>query len=194
MSKGGLTAEQVESVLWIIAKLEKQRESVSFLNPVDYQELNLPDYPTIIKHPMDLGTVSVKLEEGLYMTIADVTADLQLIWDNCKTYNDADSLIVAHARKLERITQKWYSQCQQEASEEETLTEVPVTFEELVDLAEIIRRSSKEVWREAICEIEKENLKAKREYNAEQTLVSLSGISRNLYERLKSLTASGKSY
>jgi hypothetical protein len=194
MSKGGLTAEQVESVLWIIAKLEKQRESVSFLNPVDYQELNLPDYPTIIKHPMDLGTVSVKLEEGLYMTIADVTADLQLIWDNCKTYNDADSLIVAHARKLERMTQKWYAQCQQEASEEETLTEAPVTFEELVDLAEIIRRSSKEVWREAICEIEKENLKAKREYNAEQTLVSLSGISRNLYERLKSLTASGKSY
>lgn len=194
MSKGGLTAEQVESVLCIIAKLEKQRESISFLNPVDYQELGLPDYPSVIKHPMDLGTVSVKLEEGLYMSIADVTADLQLIWDNCKTYNDADSLIVAHARKLERMTQKWYAESQQEAAAEETITEAFVTFEELVDLAETIRRSSKEIWREVTYEVEKENRNAKREYNAEQTLVSLSGISRNLYERLKKLTARGKSY
>lgn len=194
MSEGGLSVEQVESAKRILAKLEKQPESISFVDPVDFEALDLPDYPTVIKNPMDLGTVSVKLEEGLYMTIAEVMADLQLIWDNCKTYNSADSLIVGHAKKLERIAQKWYAQYAEDSSEEESSVEAPVTFEELVDLAETIRRGNKELWREVLCEIEKENRAARREWNAEQTLISLSGISRSLYERLQRLTTRDRSY
>ena len=193
MSEGGLPAEQVDSSKWILAKLEKQSESISFVDPVDFQALDLPDYPTVITSPMDLGTVRVKLEEGLYMTIAEVMADLQLIWDNCKTYNSADSLIVCHAKKLERIALKWYAQYREDSSEEESPVEAPVTFEELVDLAETIRRGNKEVWREVLCEVAKEKPTAQREWNAEQTLISLSGISRSLYERLKSLATRGRS-
>lgn len=37
-----------------------------FLEPVDYVALKLMDYPTIIKRPMDLGTVRKKLEGGQY--------------------------------------------------------------------------------------------------------------------------------
>ena len=36
---------------------------------------------------MDLGTVNQKLKDGRYENVEDVFDDIQLIWDNCKTYN-----------------------------------------------------------------------------------------------------------
>lgn len=37
-----------------------------FHQPVDYEALNLPDYTTIIKHPMDFGTIRTKLNFNAY--------------------------------------------------------------------------------------------------------------------------------
>lgn len=192
MSKGGLSAELVESAKWIIEKLERQPESIDFLNPVDYVGLNLMDYPEVITQPMDLGTVMVKLDEGLYLDITEFMADLKLIWENCKTYNAADSLIVSRAKKLERIAQKWYMQYLNDSSED-TESELPVTFEELVDLAEAIRRCDHETCREVVHEIESELPTARRDFNPDQTLISLNGISRELFDRLKTLTYKNKS-
>ncbi len=42
---------------------------------------------------MDLGTVQNKLNEGEYLYVEDMIDDIQLIWDNCKTYNVAGSVI-----------------------------------------------------------------------------------------------------
>ena len=52
----------------------------------------LLDYPTLIKKPMDLGTVNSKLNDGQYLYVEDMIDDIQLIWDNCKTYNLAGSV------------------------------------------------------------------------------------------------------
>ena len=41
---------------------------------------------------MDLGTVRKKLMNNKYETIEAVLDDIQLIWDNCKTYNQIDSV------------------------------------------------------------------------------------------------------
>ena len=44
---------------------------------------------------MDLSTVSGKLQEaGEYYLVEEVLDDLQLIWDNCKLYNEAGSVRV----------------------------------------------------------------------------------------------------
>jgi hypothetical protein len=40
-----------------------------FLTPVDPVALNIPDYPLVITHPMDLGTVLRKLNELEYRRI-----------------------------------------------------------------------------------------------------------------------------
>lgn len=52
----------------------------------------LLDYPALIKKPMDLGTVNSKLNDGQYLYVEDMIDDIQLIWDNCKTYNLAGSV------------------------------------------------------------------------------------------------------
>lgn len=183
MSEGRLTAREATSAKWILSQLENQPESIDFLDAVDYQTLNLPDYPEIVTHPMDLGIVNYKLEVGLYRTMQEVSADLQLIWDNCRAYNAPKSLIVRNARKLEQMTKAWYHQ----------VCGSVVSFEELVDLAESLRRGSKELWALAVWEVRRENETAQRDFSAEKKLVSLSGISRELYERLKNLAVRGKS-
>lgn len=41
---------------------------------------------------MDLGTVNQRLKEERYQFVEDVFDDIQLIWDNCKTYNPPNSV------------------------------------------------------------------------------------------------------
>lgn len=60
--------------------------------PVNYVELGLYEYPTIIKKPMDLGTCRANLKAGKYKTVEECLADLQLIWDNCKLFNHESSV------------------------------------------------------------------------------------------------------
>lgn len=41
----------------VLQRVIGRKESEVFREPVQYIELGIPDYPDIIKHPMDLGTV-----------------------------------------------------------------------------------------------------------------------------------------
>ena len=50
-----------------------------------WQALQLWNYPTIIKKPMDLGTVERKLPN--YERFADFVADVRLVFSNCLLYN-----------------------------------------------------------------------------------------------------------
>ena len=65
--------------------------------------MELHDYPQIIKNPMDLGTVKSKLLSGKYKTYEEVFADIQLIWDNCKLYNQAGSPITRICEAMEKF-------------------------------------------------------------------------------------------
>ena len=42
---------------------------------------------------MDLGTIKKKLINNKYETVEGVIDDIQLIWDNCKVYNEVSSWI-----------------------------------------------------------------------------------------------------
>jgi len=54
--------------------------------------LGLVDYPQIVKHPMDLGTVKKNFRANKYKLVEEVLNDLQLVWDNCKLYNAEGSV------------------------------------------------------------------------------------------------------
>ena len=55
---------------------------------MDYNALQIPEYLSIIKNPMDIGTIKKNLKASLYLTLGEVLEQIQLIWDNCKTFND----------------------------------------------------------------------------------------------------------
>ncbi|KAJ3172730.1 Transcriptional activator spt7 [Geranomyces variabilis] len=78
--------------------------SVPFLQPVNKREV--PDYYDVIKHPMDLGTMTTKLERHQYMSKKEFSDDLALIWNNCLQYNlhPPDNIYRKHANAMRRKT------------------------------------------------------------------------------------------
>ena len=75
----------------LITKLCSHRFAVPFLRAVDPIALNIPDYSTIIKEPMDLGTVRRKLKEKAYKNPSQMMADIERVWSNSLTYNPVDT-------------------------------------------------------------------------------------------------------
>lgn len=44
----------------ILQKLMKHKNAHEFNAPVDWKALQIPDYPLVIRNPMDFGTIKVK--------------------------------------------------------------------------------------------------------------------------------------
>ncbi|KAL2341074.1 hypothetical protein Fmac_009014 [Flemingia macrophylla] len=79
-----------------------------FSKPVDPVALNIPDYFTIISHPMDLGTIKSKLEKHLYSDIEEFAADMRLTFSNAMTYNPPGNDVYLMANELNNIfDRKW---------------------------------------------------------------------------------------
>mmetsp|Transcript_13569 Transcript_13569/g.19940 ORF Transcript_13569/g.19940 Transcript_13569/m.19940 type:complete len:199 (-) Transcript_13569:198-794(-) len=93
----------------IVTKFYKMHESEPFLAPVDWRGLGLPDYPKIIKKPMDLGTVKNKLKTGRYHSLQDCADDVRLVWKNCMKYNKEDSEIYQVAERLSKKFEDLYA-------------------------------------------------------------------------------------
>ena len=68
--------------------------------------MGLTDYPLIVKNPMDLGSVKKKLVNSKYQFVEEALDDIQLVWDNCKIYNQAGSWIHTIADKLDKMCKK----------------------------------------------------------------------------------------
>ncbi|CAN8266258.1 unnamed protein product [Cochlearia groenlandica] len=71
----------------LLKKLWSHPHSWVFQAPVDVVKLNLPDYLTVIKHPMDFGTIKKNLASGVYSSPHDFAADVRLTFTNAMTYN-----------------------------------------------------------------------------------------------------------
>ncbi|NXY25082.1 BRDT protein, partial [Atrichornis clamosus] len=74
-----------------------------FHQPVDAAALNLPDYYTIIKKPMDLGTIKKRLEHNYYTKAAECIEDFKTMFLNCYMYNKPGDDIVFMAEELEKV-------------------------------------------------------------------------------------------
>ena len=112
--------EEKKKLEKIFETMEKDPQAVDFLYPVDYVALNILDYPKIITHPMDLGTVKKNLENGEYKLFQDFMSDINLIWKNCRTYNQPGSEIVKMAnhcdKKIKQLIDKQFKNYQNKAN------------------------------------------------------------------------------
>lgn len=86
----------------LINSLLNSADAEAFREPVDWRGLGLQDYPNIIKRPMDLGTVKLRLERGAYPTAEACAADVRLIWENCRTYNTGGVPVNLHKASTRR--------------------------------------------------------------------------------------------
>lgn len=73
-----------------------------FLTPVDPVALNIPHYRQIVKHPMDLGTMTQKLKQGQYAKASEVKRDFDLMIQNCLAFNPSGNPVRDMGIQLQR--------------------------------------------------------------------------------------------
>ena len=69
----------------ILSFVQRQAHADLFAAPVDPVALNAPDYLTVVKKPMDFGTIRKKLLR--YASLEDFVADIKLVYQNARRYN-----------------------------------------------------------------------------------------------------------
>ncbi len=101
-----------------VKSLKKLKDAAPFLRPVDPVALNIPHYPTIIKTPMDFGTVERKVAASnpqkpdpnpsnpRYSTPDEFVADVRLVFENCFKFNGPDHTISAMGRRVEEVFER----------------------------------------------------------------------------------------
>ena len=55
--KGDVITEVMKPSLKILQSLQQHKCALPFLEPVDVEALNIPEYKEIVKEPMDLSTI-----------------------------------------------------------------------------------------------------------------------------------------
>ncbi|KAF9452713.1 hypothetical protein P691DRAFT_721093 [Macrolepiota fuliginosa MF-IS2] len=84
--------------------LIRHPRSWPFRAPVDGNDV--PDYYEVVKNPMDFKTMGEKLKAGKYKSIDAFVRDVQLIIDNCKSYNPESTVYYKNADRLEEAFQE----------------------------------------------------------------------------------------
>ncbi|XP_043097355.1 bromodomain testis-specific protein isoform X1 [Puntigrus tetrazona] len=87
----------------VIKSLWRHQFSWPFRQPVDAVRLNLPDYYSIIKNPMDLSTIKKRLENNYYWKAMECIEDFNTMFTNCYVYNRSGDDIVLMAQALEKL-------------------------------------------------------------------------------------------
>ncbi|KAF4658688.1 hypothetical protein FOL46_006871 [Perkinsus olseni] len=71
-----------------------------FLKPVDPVKDECSDYFTVVKHPMDFGTIRKKLHKGEYENALLFYEDCDLVFTNCALYNAPETFVMQQCRKI----------------------------------------------------------------------------------------------
>lgn len=81
-----------------------------FLEPVDPVALNIPTYHSVIKQPMDLGTMTAKLDSGEYESANAFKSDFHLMVKNCVKFNPDGHPVHLAGKDLEKLFEKKWSE------------------------------------------------------------------------------------
>jgi histone acetyltransferase len=92
----------------ILKGIKAAKDSWPFHHPVD--EKLVPDYYTIIAHPMDLDTMNKKLNTYQYKSKEAFVQDAKYMVQNCMTYNQPDTTYYRCAVNIQTLIDKLVAQ------------------------------------------------------------------------------------
>ena len=71
-----------------VGKLKSYKSAPLFLEDIENVIKNYPDYSSKISHPIDLLKIIDKVEKNDYETLDQFDDDIQLMINNCLTFNN----------------------------------------------------------------------------------------------------------
>jgi len=84
----------------ILRKTQKSKYSWVFAEPVNLDQYD--DYTNKVKKPMDFGTIEDKLNRKSYQYLDDFYDDMNLVFRNCKLYNELHTPVYMMAEEVEK--------------------------------------------------------------------------------------------
>ncbi|KAI0724347.1 Bromodomain-containing protein [Cerioporus squamosus] len=109
--KDAIVAEQLKYCEKVWKDLhQKQHYNIAhpFYEPVDPIKMGIPEYPRIIKKPMDLATMKKKLDAGEYYSAEKFRDDFRLMIKNCLTFNPPGNIVHEAGKSLQMLfDEKW---------------------------------------------------------------------------------------
>ncbi len=151
--------------LALLKRLKEEEIAIPFLDPVDADALGIPDYYTVIKHPMDLNTIHTKLCLKKYRTVYDFANDVRLIWKNCFTYNQEGSDVHNYAKTLSNMFDQEFQKI--EASVASDIYDLPLATSSELDLVDSKdysrRKATPKMKKTALIEVREMSYEEKKE-------------------------------
>lgn len=80
-----------------------------FMFPVDPVALNIPEYLSIIKKPMDLSTIRKKIDNHAYTSGDQINTDVLLMVDNAMTFNRPGEFVHIAAEMVKKAWQEMWA-------------------------------------------------------------------------------------
>ena len=98
----------MEEMTKILGSIMRLKGGMYFNRPVDWRAQNIPNYPQVIKWPMDLGTVKQHLEADRqrpyakkhYQFAEEFAHDVRLVWKNAFLFNAPNHVIYKTAKQM----------------------------------------------------------------------------------------------
>lgn len=167
-----ITPAQLKFAQSTLKSLKSRREAAAFLAPVDPVALGIPHYPTIVKRPMDFGTIDVKLaltamvlkpnskpgdkvksaskfgldqSKDYYRRIQDFDTDVRQVFYNCGLFNGPDSPYTHNAQVLEAAFEKYMNEVPAANTAESSADATAARARRPSNPVPTIRRSSSDV-------------------------------------------------
>lgn len=95
-----------EKMKEVLGNIMATQYAFEFLRPVDPIKQGIPNYPEVIKNPMDLGTVKTRLKAHQYTNVQEMDKDIRLIFSNCYKFNAKGTYVYLQAKALEEVYEK----------------------------------------------------------------------------------------
>ncbi|KAI0643446.1 hypothetical protein C8Q79DRAFT_979029 [Trametes meyenii] len=112
----------------LIAQIKKKDDYAFFLQPVDLAQV--PSYTDVISRPMDLGTMTAKVEKGKYRSLEEFASDIRLVTSNAKTFNPPGTIYHTEADRIESFALEHISKAASTVIEYETNWNIEIEKDE----------------------------------------------------------------
>ena len=175
-----LGEEKLRTIEEITNQLIGHPESEPFRLPIDWKLFGWKDYPELIPHPMDLGSIKRRVQRKEYRSESEWVEDVNQVFDNCRAYFQDYSKTAKFGTSVEAF---WHKALERHAGLKSLLEKEASKKEVLKELGEICRNKAGSL--DKVVELIKGQAPAAVKTNSEEVVVNFETVPLAMLKNLR---------